>query len=167
MVPKYQSIAKEKLCVSPLCAYNLVFGKTDKNDIIIIKLLSKTRNRDQTIAGCLTFGIDTFIDILQGIDKISDKIRTQFQQPEIAAKLVTGRLKNKPEILQWLAGSDSLIDYLSKLNETARGCAQHISGADKLVAAAPVKRSYKKKKVHESAEATSKRPCIDESTIHE
>ena len=125
MVPKYTSIARKKLCVSQLCEYNLVFAKTDKNDIII-KLLAETRDTDHVLAGCLTFGIDTFIGILQGIDKISDKIRAQFQEPEIAAQVRSGRLKIKPTINNWLAGTDSIVEFACKLNGSNGGVGQQL-----------------------------------------
>ena len=150
MAPKFTFIGKEKLCVSLICEYFLVFAKNDKNDIIL-KLQAKTRDNDHMLAGNLTFGADTLIDILQGIDKISDQIRAQFQEPQIAAQVLSGRIKNKPTVINWLAGTDSIVEFACKLNGSHGGVAQQpqvsaveqiaTAAVDNVAGAAPVARS--------------------------
>ena len=163
MVPKYSFIAREKLCVSLICEYSLVFGKDDKNNILI-KLQAKTRDNDHMLAGNLTFGPDILMDILQGIDKISDQIRAQFQEPEIAARVMSGPLKNKPAFKNWLAGTDSIVEFACKLNASQVGLDQmpQFSGNEQIApatavnvaSAAPVKeRRNKKKKVANAEDA--------------
>ena len=154
----YSPFAKEILCVSPFRQYSLVLIKTS-NGNVILKLLSESRDEEPKFVGCITFGPDIFLDLIKGLHKSSDQIREQYRVPEVFDRL-------NPEIKEWVAGTVSIVEFVANGHSGADDKQPPVPERPAAAAAAG-KRSHKKKKTSESVVATSKRLCIDESTIRE